>query len=89
MSLTRTLAFASALALVAPTVALASPSASTAATEVVSTTHRAPAPATDTTGYAQREQRDTQVADYQGGSTIVIGISGGALLVILLILLLI
>ena len=42
----------------------------------------------ETTHYAQREQQDPKVADYQGGSIFVIGISGTALLVILLALIL-
>jgi hypothetical protein len=47
------------------------------------------AAAADTSGYAQREQKDKQVANYEGGSFIVIGLSGGALVVLLLVLLLI
>ncbi len=43
---------------------------------------------TETATYAQREQRDAaHVGNYQGGSTVVIGISGGALIVILLVIL--
>ncbi|MBC7974730.1 MAG: hypothetical protein H7138_07055, partial [Myxococcales bacterium] len=54
----------------------------------VATTPTAPVPAApgDASGYAQREQQDKQVANYEGGSTVVIGISGGALVVLLLIL---
>ena len=88
MSLTKNLAFASALALAAPTVAMAAPTAPVAQ-HVVAENTTAPTPAAEHNDYAQREQKDKQVADYQGGSTVVIGISGGAIIVILLILLLI
>jgi hypothetical protein len=48
----------------------------------------APAAQADAHSYAQREHNDAkQVANYQGGSTVVIGISGGALIVIILVLL--
>jgi hypothetical protein len=56
--------------------------------EVQETAAPAPAAQADAHSYAQREHNDAkQVANYQGGSTVVIGISGGALLVIILVLL--
>ncbi|HEY4175960.1 MAG TPA: hypothetical protein VGM90_03980 [Kofleriaceae bacterium] len=88
MSLTKSFALASALALAVPTVAMAAPTAPVAQHVVVDNT-AAPTPAAEKNDYAQREQQDKKVADYQGGSTVVIGISGGAIIVILLILLLI
>jgi hypothetical protein len=89
MSRLATLGLISALAVSAPAFASAAPQRPVAAQ--LATTPGAPiqaAPA-DASGYAQREQQDKQVANYEGGSTIVIGISGGALVVLLLILLLI
>lgn len=47
----------------------------------------APAPQADSSDYAKREVQDKKVADYQGGNTVVIGISGGALVVLLVLLL--
>jgi hypothetical protein len=77
------------LALSTPAVVSAAP-AQPVPTQVV------PAPVTprtataaDASGYAQREQKDKQVAKYEGGSFVVIGLSGGALVVLLLVLLLI
>jgi len=46
------------------------------------------APAADAARYAQREQADHQVASYEGGSVLVVGVSGAALIVLLLILML-
>ena len=51
----------------------------------------APAPAADNkeaTNYAQRETQDKKVADYRGGNTVVIAMSGGAFVVLLFLLLL-
>lgn len=86
MRLTQSLAFASALALAAaPAVATAAPVAP------IAHTLKAPAQAApisgDVTNYAEREAQDTQVANYEGGNVVVIGISGGALLVLLFLLL--
>jgi hypothetical protein len=86
MSLSSTLALASALALAAaPAVATAAPVANHV--EVIKAEPKAPIQAQDSTDYAQREAQDKKVANYQGGSTVVIGISGGALLVLLFLLL--
>ncbi len=83
MSLSSKLALASALALgTAPAVALAETTPIVQVQKV-----QAPKQAQDTSGYAQREAADKQVQNYQGGSTVVIGISGGALLVLLFLLL--
>ncbi|MBA3454841.1 MAG: hypothetical protein H0T42_17265 [Deltaproteobacteria bacterium] len=43
----------------------------------------------DGASYAQREAQDKAVANFEGGSVIVLGISGGALLVLLFLLLII
>jgi hypothetical protein len=84
MSLTSKLVLASALALgAAPAVAVADTAAPIALVQKAS----APKQAQDTSDYAQREAADKQVQSYQGGSTVVIGISGGALLVLLFLLL--
>lgn len=84
-----------ALALGAPAVASAAPTHETA-TQVSeapratpAATIPAPAPAQDASRYAQREKQDKQVAGYEGGSVVVIGVSGTALLVALLILLIV
>ncbi len=84
------LALYTALALGAPAVASAAPAAPVAAqVEQSHTTAPTQAPADDAAHYAQREHQDKQVANYQGGNVVVIGISGTALVVLLLILLLI
>ena len=85
MSLTRKLVLASALALGAPAGAAAETAAPV--TEVQKAQVAQPQQATDSSGYAQREAQDKQVQTYQGGSTVVISISGGALLVLLFLLL--
>jgi osmotically-inducible protein OsmY len=86
MSLTSKLVLASALALgAAPAVAAAD--SAPAITAVQQDRSIAPKQAQDTSDYAQREAADKQVESYQGGSTVVIGISGGALLVLLFLLL--
>ena len=84
MSLTSKLVLASALAVgAAPAVALAD----TRAPIVEVQKDQAPKPAEDTSDYAKREAQDKKVQSYQGGSTVVISISGGALLVLLFLLL--
>ena len=52
-------------------------------------TTRAPVKATTqaTTDYAKREAKDTKVADYRGGNTVVIAMSGGAFVLLLILLL--
>lgn len=79
------LALASVLALGAPSVAMAAPSAPIA--HVEKTAAPAPAAQSDATNYAQRETSDQKVADYQGGSTVVIAMSGGAFVLLLILLL--
>jgi hypothetical protein len=51
---------------------------------------QAPAPASsqDTTDYAQREAQDKKAAEFQGGNTVIV-MSGTALVVLVLLLLLI
>ena len=84
MSLSSKLALASALALgAAPAVAMADTTAPIVQVQKTS----APKQAQDTSDYAQRDAADKQVQNYQGGSTVVIGISGGALLIMLFLLL--
>jgi hypothetical protein len=81
--LLRSTALAAALALGTPA-AMAAPEP-THAVEV----QKSPVSAStdDVAGYAQREKTDVKkVGNYQGGGTIVIGVSGGALIVILVIL---
>jgi hypothetical protein len=82
--LLRNIALASALAVGAPAVAAAAPEAP-AAVETVKV--QAPKAATDSTNYAQREAQDKKAADFQGGDVLVIGITGGALVVLLFLLL--
>ena len=84
-----TLGLLAALALAAPTVASAAPERPVATQVAAAPSAPTRAASTDTSSYAQREQQDKQVANYEGGSVLVIGISGGALIVLLLILLLI
>ncbi len=88
MRLTKSLAFASALALAAAP-AVAAPTAPVATHTVKSTTPAVTPVQDDGADYAQREAKDKAVANYEGGSTVVIGISGGALLVLLFLLLII
>ncbi len=77
-------ALAAALTLGAPA-AMAAPQTDRSA-EV--TSKPVAAPHAERATYAQREQKDaSHVGNYQGGSTVVIGISGGALIVILLVIL--
>ncbi len=77
-------ALAAALILGAPA-AMATPNSDRSAEM---TSRPIAAPRAESATYAQREQKDAaHVGDYQGGSTVVIGISGGALLVILIVIL--
>jgi hypothetical protein len=88
MSLSSKLVLASALALAAaPTVAMADTQAPIVELQNSVQNDQAPKQAQDTSDYAQREAQDKKVQNYQGGSTVVIGISGGALLVLLFLLL--
>jgi hypothetical protein len=84
--LLRHLALASSLALAAaPAIAYAAPS-----TPALVETVKAAAPqssTTDASSYAEREARDSKVASFQGGDLVVIGVSGGAILVLLFLLL--
>ena len=78
-----------ALGFAAPTQASAAPQHQVPAQIAVAPAAPARATATDSSSYAQREQRDPQVASYKGGSTIVIGASGTALIVLLIVLVLV
>lgn len=82
------LAVFTALALGAPAAAMAAPDQPVAA-QVEHVNAPTQASAQDTAQYAQRDQQDKQVQNYQGGNVVVIGISGTALVVLLLILLLV
>jgi hypothetical protein len=84
----RTASFAllAGLTLAAPTTAFAAHTEPVAQVE----NNAAPAPAQqqDTQSYADREQADKKVADYEGGQ-VVIYFSGAALVVLILLLILI
>ena len=82
--LLRNLALATSLAVAAPAAAFADTQPVAAETVKV----KAPkASSTDATNYAQREKQDQKAADFQGGDVLIVGISGGAILVLLLLLL--
>ena len=84
-----TLGLLIALALGAPAIASAAPEREVAAQLAASPVAPAPASTPQSSSYAQREQQDKQVAGYEGGSVVVIGVSGTALLVLLILLLVI
>ena len=82
--LLRNLALATTLADGVPAVAFA------ADKQVAAQTVKAQASTSSTSdsrNYAEREQQDQKTADFQGGDMVVVGISGGAILVLLLLLL--
>ena len=82
--LLRNLAIASTLAIAAPAVAVAAEAP--AAVEVVKTNAAAPQ-SSDSHNYAQREAQDKKAADFQGGDLLIVGVSGGAIIVLLFLLL--
>lgn len=82
--LLRNLALATTLAVGVPTVAFAADKP--IAVETVKAQASAPT-SSDSRNYADREQQDQKTADFQGGDMVVVGISGGAILVLLLLLL--
>lgn len=79
------LALAACMALGAP-IAMATPDQPVAAEHVTAPSQPAPSQQ-DASRYAQREQKDQKVADYQGGDVLIVGASGAAILVVLLLLL--
>jgi len=84
--LLRNLALATTLAVGAPAVAFAAEAP--AVVQTAQTVKVAPKASTsDATSYAQREKQDQKAADFQGGDLVVVGISGGAILVLLILLL--
>jgi hypothetical protein len=85
----RTASFAliAGLTLAAPATAFATPT-EPAVVQVEKTTAPAPAPQQDTQSYADREQADKKVADYEGGQ-VVIYMSGAVLVALILLLILI
>ena len=83
---TASVAIAAALA-GAPAVALAGPEIPVAAEHTSARTTPAQAPQQESQNYAAREQQNQKVADYQGGSLVVVGVSGTAIVVLLLLLL--
>ncbi len=86
--LLRNLALAITLAVGAPAAAFAAPPASAAVETVQRVNAKAPqASSTDASTYAEREKQDDKAADFQGGDVLVVGIPGGAILVLLLLLL--
>ena len=83
--LLRHLALATTLAVAAPAAAFAAPEAA-AVVETVKVA--APTPSvSDATSYAEREKQDAKAASFQGGDLVVVGVSGGAILVLLLLVL--
>ena len=82
----RTATLMAGLMLAAPAAALAAPEAPI----VEKTEAKAPAPAQtqESKSYAEREARDQNVQSYEGGSTVVITMSGAALVVLLVLLIL-
>jgi hypothetical protein len=81
--------------LLASGLTLAAPAAYAETTQPTTVEHvQAVAPAAptanraDSTRYAAREKTDTQAQSYEGGSVVVVGISGGAVLVLLILLIL-
>lgn len=83
--LLRNLALATSLVVGAPAAAFAAPSAP-AVVETVKV--QAPTPSSaDASSYAEREKQDHKAADFQGGDVLVVGISGGAILVLLFLVL--
>jgi hypothetical protein len=83
----RNFALVTGLALAAPATAFAAPTAPTVQV-AQSTNAPAPAPQQDTQSYADREQADQKVADYEGGQ-VVVYFSGAALVALILLLILI
>jgi hypothetical protein len=82
--LLRNLALASSLALAA------APAAVYADAPAAAETVQLKAPktsSTDAKSYADREQQEPKAAEFQGGDVVVIGVSGGALIVLLFLLL--
>ena len=75
------------LTLAAPATAFAAPT-QPVAVQVEKTTSPAPAQQQDTQGYAEREQADQKVANYEGGQ-VVVYMSGAALVALILLLILI
>jgi hypothetical protein len=82
--LLRNLALATTLAVGAPAIAFAD--TKPVAVETV-TVKAQQASAADATNYAEREQQNQKAAEFQGGDVLIVGISGGAILVLLLLLL--
>jgi hypothetical protein len=84
----RTASFAliAGLTLAAPATALATPT-EPAIAQVEKTTAPAPAQQSETATYAEREQADKKVANYEGGQ-VVVYFSGAALVALILLLIL-
>jgi hypothetical protein len=82
-----TFALIAGLSMAAPTAALAD-AGRPVAVEVASGKLAAPAPAQDTSSYADRETESKQAQDFQGGQTVII-FSGAAVVALLLLLILI
>ena len=83
---TASMALMAGLTLAAPAAAYAAPQVTVA--EVQKTTAPAPAQQTDASNYADREAQNQKVANYEGGNTVVIAMSGGAFIILLFLLLL-
>jgi len=53
----------------------------------VKTQTAAPQQQADSHNYAQREAQNKKAADFQGGDLLIVGVSGGAIIVLLFLLL--
>jgi predicted kinase len=82
--LLRKLALATTLAVGAPAVAFAAEPPAAVETVQVQAPKASPS---DSHTYAQREKQDQKAAQFQGGDLLIVGISGGAILVLLFLLL--
>ncbi len=83
--LLRNLALATSLAIAAAPAAVYADAP--AAVETVQVKAPLASSTADAKSYADREQQEPKAADFQGGDLVVIGVSGGALIVLLFLLL--
>jgi hypothetical protein len=83
-----TMALVAGLALGAPSVMAAPEKPVAAQVESTSTAPKAAAQ-NEASSYAQREAKDQKVQNYQGGNTVIITMSAGALVLLLFLLLII
>lgn len=90
MRSSRSMALTTALVLaVSPALVTAAPSAVPTAPAATREAPRVPVPGeADAASYAEREARDADAAAFEGGNVVIVSISGGALVVLLFLLLL-